>query len=67
MLAGAVLALMFSVSAVNAQTMTPLVTDMYCSSAQNHNFDFWVGDWTVRDAAGVIQGHNLVTHENGIA
>jgi hypothetical protein len=31
-----------------------------CSSAEHHQFDFWIGDWDVRDAQGKIVGHNRV-------
>ena len=36
-----------------------------CKSAPEYQqFDFWVGDWEVRDAKGVLQGKNLVTKEH---
>jgi len=37
----------------------------HCADARYHDFDFWVGDWTVRDKAGAPEGHNLVTREMG--
>lgn len=29
-------------------------------SAPHRAFDFWLGEWEVRDAAGELQGHNLI-------
>jgi len=34
-----------------------------CRRPEFHQFDFWVGDWEVRDPAGNVVGSNLVTHE----
>lgn len=36
-----------------------------CSDPQYRQFDFFVGDWEVRDAAGAPQGLNLVTRDLG--
>ena len=36
-----------------------------CADARYRQFDFWLGDWTVRDKTGVPVGHNLVTRELG--
>ncbi|HZZ66185.1 MAG TPA: hypothetical protein VFE17_11835 [Candidatus Baltobacteraceae bacterium] len=36
-----------------------------CSAPERRQFDFWVGDWTVRDAKGKLAGTNLVTREFG--
>jgi hypothetical protein len=30
------------------------------ASAPHRQFDFWVGQWEVRDVEGVLQGHNLI-------
>ena len=31
-----------------------------CSAAEYRALDFWLGDWEVRDAAGVLQGTNRI-------
>lgn len=31
-----------------------------CAAPEHHQFDFWLGDWEVRDADGKPQGTNLV-------
>ena len=34
---------------------------MPCASAEHKQFDFWVGDWDVRSAAGQVLGHNRIS------
>ncbi len=36
-----------------------------CSSAEYKQFDFWVGDWDVRNAAGQVIGHNRISKRFG--
>src|SRR5215467_14348795 len=37
-----------------------------CTSSEHRQFDFWLGDWNVKDTAtGQAAGHNLVTLEQG--
>jgi hypothetical protein len=36
-----------------------------CSSAEYKQFDFWVGDWDVRNAAGQVVGHNRISKRFG--
>jgi len=36
-----------------------------CSTAEHRQFDFWVGDWNVRDPQGQFAGTNLITKEFG--
>jgi hypothetical protein len=31
-----------------------------CSSPEFRQFDFWLGEWEVHNAAGELQGHNLI-------
>ena len=31
-----------------------------CSAPEHRQFDFWLGDWRVTDAAGELAGHNTV-------
>jgi hypothetical protein len=32
-----------------------------CDAAEHDQFDFWVGEWEVRDTADAVVGHNRVT------
>jgi hypothetical protein len=32
-----------------------------CIAPENHQFDFWLGDWEVRDASGKLLGQNRIT------
>src|SRR5262245_37694014 len=32
-----------------------------CSSSENLQFDFWVGEWDVRDASGEVAGRSRVS------
>jgi hypothetical protein len=34
-----------------------------CAAQEYRQFDFWLGDWEVRDGAGVLLGTNLVSLE----
>jgi hypothetical protein len=36
-----------------------------CDARMRHQFDFWVGDWDVRDAAGKVVGRNRITRVHG--
>jgi hypothetical protein len=36
-----------------------------CASPEHRQFDFWVGDWNVKDPQGALQGTNLITREFG--
>ena len=38
---------------------------MPCSSAEYRQFDFWLGDWNVQDAAGNPAGTNRITSIQG--
>ena len=31
-----------------------------CESEPYHAFDFWLGDWTVKDTSGAVAGHNTI-------
>lgn len=31
-----------------------------CAAAEKHRFDFWLGEWVVRDPAGAIVGHSRI-------
>jgi hypothetical protein len=32
-----------------------------CPASEHRQFDFWLGDWEVRDPAGKVVGHNQLT------
>lgn len=34
-----------------------------CTAPERRQFDFWIGNWTVREANGKLAGTNLVTRE----
>lgn len=52
--------------ALAAATPQPAPTPKPCTSTEHRQFDFWVGDWNVKDtASGAPAGHNLVTLEQG--
>jgi hypothetical protein len=36
-----------------------------CSAAEHRQFDFWLGDWDVRNAAGELLGHNEIRRVAG--
>lgn len=36
-----------------------------CSSPEYRQFDFWLGDWNVQDAAGNLAGTNQITSTQG--
>jgi hypothetical protein len=44
-------------SALSAQA----ATKPSCTTAEFRQFDFWVGNWEVRDSAGALAGHNTIT------
>ena len=36
-----------------------------CAAAAHRQFDFWLGEWEVRDPAGKIVGHNRIESAHG--
>ena len=38
---------------------------MPCRAPQYNEFDFWLGDWEVRNAAGNLLGHNRISKRHG--
>lgn len=49
-------------------TSTPVshaVADTICARPVFRQFDYWVGDWTVKDTAGKVIGRNTVTRDVG--
>lgn len=43
-----------------SQDITPDPKPAPCSTSEYHQFDFWIGEWEVKDAKGVLQGHNVI-------
>lgn len=37
------------------------VMDDPCADPARHQFDFWLGEWTVHDPTGRVVGHNRIT------
>lgn len=52
----AVLLAAASAFALGAQEQAPPP----CTSPEQHQFDFWIGDWEVTDASGALAGRNRV-------
>lgn len=51
--------------ALHAQS-TPPATPPGCSAPEHRQFDFWIGEWTVTDSAGIrVFGHNRIVSEDG--
>ena len=51
---------------VNAQASAPAAAaDTVCARPDFRRFDFWVGEWVVRDTAGNVIGRNQVTRDVG--
>lgn len=48
----------------NAQAAAPAKAEP-CTDKIYHDFDFWIGSWTVTDTKGVVQGEDTVTREEG--
>jgi hypothetical protein len=36
-----------------------------CAPAEHRQFDFWLGDWEVKDPAGKVVGHNRIEAAHG--
>ncbi|HET9343998.1 MAG TPA: hypothetical protein VFO25_13905 [Candidatus Eremiobacteraceae bacterium] len=52
--------------ALVAASPQPAPSPAPCTSTEHRQFDFWIGDWNVKDtASGTPAGHNLVTLEQG--
>jgi hypothetical protein len=47
--------------AQDAPTPSTVPKPPACAVASFHQFDFWLGDWEVRDASGKMVGHNRIT------
>jgi hypothetical protein len=43
---------------------TALAAEKPCAAPEHRQFDFWVGEWTVRDAAGQELGRNRIEKSN---
>lgn len=49
--------LLFFTKNVIAQTDTP---PCKCCTENHDDFDYWIGEWEVRDTAGTLLGHNKI-------
>lgn len=56
-----------SLAAAQAQTvsLSNAVTDTVCAHAVFRQFDYWAGDWTVKDSAGKVIGRSTITRDVG--
>lgn len=52
---------LFGLSPAFSQTPPPAA----CTSAEHRQFDFWLGEWEVRDPAGKLAGTNRITRVYG--
>ena len=57
---GATAAVLLSLNAVSETPPAP-AKKAPCNEARFRQFDFWVGEWEVKDASGKVVGHNSVT------
>ena len=48
-----------------APAQTPSPKASACAAAEYRQFDFWVGDWEVRNPAGKVVGHNRIENAHG--
>jgi hypothetical protein len=60
----ALVALLAVVSALAADD-PPRKPGEACDAPVRRQFDFWAGDWDVRDPAGKLVGRNRITHVHG--
>ena len=44
----------FSGNGISADSLKP------CNQPENRQFDFWIGDWVVKDKAGKVVGYNKI-------
>jgi len=52
-------------AATGAATAVAVVSDTICARPRFRQFDFWAGDWTVRDSSGNVIGSSRVTRDVG--
>jgi hypothetical protein len=56
----------FIIASILAQTSTGAADPITpCERPAFREFDFWLGEWEVRDETGKLAGHNSVTAEQG--
>lgn len=48
-----------------AHPQTPVKPMKACEGPLFRQFDFWIGEWEVRDPTGKLAGHNTITSEQG--
>ena len=60
------LALAFAIALLSISAVAQDATDptssppIPCGSEEYRHFDFWIGEWEVKDANGSLQGHNTI-------
>ena len=68
MLVSACIPAVCALAGESAPGATANASPVPCSSGEHRQFDFWLGDWEVRNPAGKIVGHNrIVSLHNGCA
>src|SRR5215469_9703093 len=48
---------------IHALLLAAVSATQPCTAAENHQFDFWLGNWTVTTKAGKPAGKDLVTRD----
>lgn len=51
--------------AARGQAVPPAPKPPPCAAAAHRQFDFWIGDWEVRDPVGKLAGHNRIESAHG--
>ena len=51
--------------ALEAGPASEAVTSERCQGPEHRQFDFWLGEWAVRDPEGRLVGHNSITRVAG--
>ena len=59
------LALLASAGPLALRAQDAAAADSVCAKPAFRRFDFWVGDWVVRDTTGKVIGHNTITRDVG--
>jgi hypothetical protein len=60
-----VAAMLFATAALLAQTPSDGAQAVACSAPEYRQFDFWLGDWEVRNATGQLAGTNRIERIEG--
>lgn len=52
--------LVFALTIFHCALMAQTPQSCPCATQKHRQFDFWIGDWEVKDSSGAILGHNLI-------